>query len=585
MDITPRPMWVRTFLLLSVLALLHGCNDGSSEQPAQEGEPLAEEETPLATSDATRLDPSFSTTHFTGALNCALCHDEVPAEGANLDFVIDWSGTIMAHAAHDPLWQAKVASEVARSPAMAPAIEAKCASCHTPMAHTENVFEARDTRLLASSGGVLSADHPLHNVAMQGVSCTVCHQFQDEDLGDPASQSGGYTIADRRGTDRLLFGPLESPLTRPMQRRIGFTPVHGPHMQGSALCATCHNLKTTVLDPATGRPVEPTREFPEQQVYTEWEYSAFGEGGPEEQSCQQCHMPTRAGDNPVTNRPPAAGTHPEVSRHAFVGGNTYMLALLRANREELGLTASEDALTNALRRTEVQLVEDTAALSIGSIEQTDGLVFEVTVANLTGHKLPTSFPSHRLWLHVRVLDETGNPLWESGAPRADGRITGADGDDNPSSGEYEPHRDRISEGDQVAIWETVMETYRGNVTQTLMHAAGYAKDNRIPPRGMGPSSPGDWSHLPAEIRPAGDAVTDADFGNGTDTVTYDLPALEGRPSRIEATLHYQSVSAPFRADLLEGTGSNRPEVLHFEELDADSQRRFEPIATTSRALQ
>ena len=584
MDAHLRTRPARALLLLALLILLVGC--GNEEADEGSGNTTAESDTsrPDPGISATRLDPAFSTAHFTGALNCALCHDEVPAEGANLNFVTDWSGTIMAHAAHDPLWQAKVASEAARSPALAPAIEEKCASCHTPMAYTENIFANRGTPLLASSGGVLAEDHPLHNAAMQGVSCTLCHQSQNADLDDPASRSGGYTIAEDQMTDRVLFGPIESPLTRPMERRVGFTPVHGPHMQGSALCATCHNLKTTVLDPATGRPVEPERKFPEQQVYTEWEHSAFREGGPDERSCQQCHLPARAGDNPVTNRPRSAGTHPEVSRHAFVGGNTYMLALLRANREEMGLTASEAALTDALKRTELQLQEYTAELSIEDVDDANRLAFDVTVTNRTGHKLPTSFPSRRLWLHVRILGDAGDLLWESGAPRADGRITGSNSDDNMGTGNYEPHRDRITEEGQVAIWETVMETYKGNVTQTLLHAAAYAKDNRIPPRGMVPSAPGDWSNLPAEIRPAGEAVDDEDFGNGTDTVTYELPVLEHRPARIEATLHYQTVSAPFRADLLRGIGSDRAEVRRFEELDTDSERRYEPIVTTSRIL-
>ena len=64
-----------------------------------------------------------------------MCHEGLAdAAGKDVSITTDWRSTMMANAAKDPVWQAKVASETARTPALKDVIEKKCAKCHTPMA-------------------------------------------------------------------------------------------------------------------------------------------------------------------------------------------------------------------------------------------------------------------------------------------------------------------------------------------------------------------------------------------------------------------------------------------------------------------
>ena len=66
---------------------------------------------------------------------------------------------------------------------------------------------------------------------------------------------------------------------------------------------------------------------------------------------------------------------------------------------------------------------------------------DVVVRNLTGHKLPTGYPSRRVWLHVTVRDAAGAVVFESGAVEPTGAIAGNDNDADRER--VEPHYDEI----------------------------------------------------------------------------------------------------------------------------------------------
>ncbi len=57
---------------------------------------------------------TFETTDFSGSGVCAFCHSRLSDEDGN-DVSNDahWRSTMMANAAKDPLWQAKISAEVA----------------------------------------------------------------------------------------------------------------------------------------------------------------------------------------------------------------------------------------------------------------------------------------------------------------------------------------------------------------------------------------------------------------------------------------------------------------------------------------
>ena len=67
-------------------------------------------------------------------------------------------------------------------------------------------------------------------------------------------------------------------------------------------------------------------EFPEQTPYTEWQYSTFGASN---QSCQGCHMPQAQGGVKISITPPDLPEREPFFQHFFVGGNAFMLHILR----------------------------------------------------------------------------------------------------------------------------------------------------------------------------------------------------------------------------------------------------------------
>jgi hypothetical protein len=69
------------------------------------------------------------------------------------------------------------------------------------------------------------------------------------------------------------------------------------------------------------------------------------------------------------------------------------------------------------------------------------LTAQVAVSNLSGHKFPTAYPSRRAWLHVTVRDGAGATVFESGAFRPDGSVSGNDMDEDALR--FEPHHGLI----------------------------------------------------------------------------------------------------------------------------------------------
>jgi hypothetical protein len=480
---------------------------------------------------------TFTTADFSGSGVCATCHTGL-TDGAGRDVSIDsqWRPTMMANAAKDPLWQAKVSSEVERHPALAAVIEEKCSRCHMGMARYQAIVNGAPVAVLGS--GFLAPANALHAAAMDGVSCTLCHQIQAAGLGTDETFTGMYWIdTSTSSPNRLAYGQYASPFQNPMRMMSGFTPVAGAHVTDSALCGACHTLFTPAVR-ADGT-LLPT-EFPEQTTYLEWER------GSREQSCQGCHMPVADGSVVISNRPMMLAARSAFGDHVFAGANRQMLALLGSNSAALGLTAKPEHLAASLAATSEQLESRTAALALDSTEWDSSsrrLAFTVEVENKSGHKFPSGIPARRAWLHVTVADAGGTVVFESGRPADDGSIEGCAADANPAV--FEPHHDVISSPEEVQIYESVMADSDGHVTQTLLRAAAYAKDNRLLPPGFDK-----LAAASTDVAVVGGAAFDDDFTEGRDRVTYALNVPPGTGSvTVTAELLYQSVSHPFAADL------------------------------------
>ncbi|HET7694450.1 MAG TPA: hypothetical protein VFK57_01980 [Vicinamibacterales bacterium] len=495
------------------------------------------------------------------------------ASGEDLSIGVAWRATMMANSSRDPYWQASVRRETIDHPRAAHEIEDECSTCHMPMSHTAARAAGTPASVFAhlpqaARPGAAQPD-ALSRLAQDGVSCTLCHQITPGNFGSPGSFSGGFTIDTKTPAEaRPLFGPFtpDPALQKVMHSATGFRQTEGAHVRQSELCATCHTLYTTARD----RAGQAVGRFPEQVPFQEWQHSIYVESA----SCQTCHMPAIAGEAPIASvlGQPRAGAR----KHSFVGGNFFVLAMLNRFRDALGVEALPAELEQASASTLAHLEESTARLTIDRAAS-DGrqLTVDVSIANLSGHKLPTAYPSRRAWIRLIVRDGSGRTVFSSGALRPSGAIEGNANDEQPAA--FEPHYREIRRGDQVQIYESILADGAGAITTSLISALRYAKDNRLLPKGF------DKHTAHADIAVHGDARDDADFTSGGDRVRYAVDlAGASAPFTVEAALLFQPIG--FRwADNLRGYPADEPSrfVRYF---DAMSSQSAAPLATASATV-
>jgi hypothetical protein len=488
---------------------------------------------------------------------CVACHNGMRgAHGADHSIGIDWRTSLMANSARDPYFLASVRREAIDHPGAQAAIEDECATCHMPM--------ARYTAKQAGRLGTVFEHLPLstltdaNRAAADGVSCSICHQIAAQGLGAAETFNGGFNIAGRDANGaHAEFGPwdIDPALARIMRSSTeGFQPQRGDHIRKSELCASCHTLITQALG-ADGKPDGGS--LPEQVPYQEWLHSAYRD----ERSCQSCHMPAVGVPAPITR---VLGANREgVARHEFVGANFLMQRIFAGHHDELGSAALPHEMAAAAERTVRYLQSDAARVTVGAPQLAGGrLATDIDVVNLGGHKLPTAYPARRAWLHLTVRDRSGRRLFESGALNADGSIVGNDNDADATK--YEPHYSEIRAPGEVEIYESILRTRGGTLTTGLLAASGYAKDNRLLPRGF------DKATAAAEIAVHGAAERDAGFAGGGHRLRLSVDVGAGEaPFTIEAELWYQPIGYRW--------------AHNFDSYEATEPRRFTALYAQSAA--
>jgi hypothetical protein len=475
--------------------------------------------------------------------NCMACHNGLAtAKGEDVSIGFDWRGAMMAHAARDPYWQASVRREVREHAPASAAIEQECSLCHMPMATLQARVEGRMGEVFANLGP--KAPKARAALAQDGVSCSVCHQIEPDKLGTKESFVGGFVIDLSGKLPRKAMGRYEikPAVARVMASATNFLPAAAKHIESSELCATCHTLITDALGP-DGKTIG---RLPEQVPYLEWLASAYRDNA----SCASCHM-TRLRD-PMRIANLLAEPRPNFARHEFLGGNFLVPAMLKL----LGGTmpALPQDLDRAVFRSRAHLAQDTARVALGEVQLHDSVLSsQITVENLTGHKLPTAYPSRRVWLHVTVKDSNGKAIFESGAIAADGKIAGNANDEDPLR--FEPHHLLIEQPDQVQIYEAILGDSAGRVTTGLLHATGYLKDDRLLPAGF------DKQKAAADVAVHGEALADEDFADGGDRVRLRVAVGSAKaPFKVEAELLFQPIGYRW-AENLRGVDAPEPRVF------------------------
>lgn len=534
-----------TVLLIAISTFLETSTDRQ--------QPVTESQIRLVSVDTDKVDHSV----FTHSNECALCHDGSPnstalkdKKGRSVAPHDLWKASMMANSSKDPFWRAVVSAEVQSTPSLKGAIEEKCTRCHAPMAAPAP--KSPDGELLS----YLQANDHRAELGMDGVSCTVCHQILPKGLGTKETFTGKFHI----NKERKIFGPHKEPFTRPMEHHVEYTPTYSNHMLESKLCSSCHTVDTHPVDEKGNSTSNGL--FHEQSTYLEWRNSAFNneskDGKGHGRTCQDCHMPkTDVDGNPIITSiahnpggwdfPPIDPRKP-VGRHIFLGGNTLLKKILRDNAKELGVSVPKEAFDLSIKQSREFLRKQTAQVRIKKARAKDGFgSFNVSVRNFSGHKLPTAYPSRRVWVRVVVKDSDGKVVFRSGAFDAKGRLVDRNGDvleSEKAGGPVQPHFKAIRKETEVMVYQSVMADAEGKPTFVLLRAAGYLKDNRLLPHG--------WKkdHADAKATKSVGTEKDPSFLAGNDIVNYQFPAGPGR-YEVEAALFYQVISPRYANELFE----------------------------------
>jgi hypothetical protein len=130
-----------------------------------------------------------------------------------------------------------------------------------------------------------------------------------------------------------------------------------------------------------------------------------------------------------------------------------------------------------------------------------------------------------------VFSTNGSRIFESGGWDENGKILRV-------VGSFEPHRSRITRPEQAMIYQAVMADSAGVATTSLLRAASYLKDNRIPPSGFDPA---------ADPRIASVATSgDAGFRPGEHRLQYEIAlACRADPVRVHVEAVYQSIDPTY----------------------------------------
>lgn len=501
-------------------------------------------------------------TYFVTAAKCAGCHGHdmngmsmVDSEGNDINVVDDWRSTMMANAARDPFFQAKMEHEGLANPMHKEAIEHSCLKCHAPLA----VFEEK----MLGNPPFTMANLDTSVMAHDGISCLACHMQNPE-------AAGNFFSGDLHYDSALVWGPYTDEQINPaiMQYFVGYTPDLGEHILDGRVCAGCHTAINQPFD-LEGNPTGTS--FYEQTLWQEYKNSVYYGS---EQNCRSCHMPRIEDQVTLALDYVYLGGQSPFGKHHLTGGGTFMLKMMKGLIDSLNIPATPEQFDSTIARS-VAMHAEAVEMDLQVDVANDTLYVDVALTNITGHKFPGGFPNRRAFVQLLALTPHGDTLFNSGAWDDTYEVVGHDP-------EYEPHHNVIRQEDQVQIYEFVMGDVNHDVTTTLLHAVHRLKDNRLVPIGFTTEHA---SYDTAAI--AGLALVDPDFnrdafgdqGTGSDVVHYHvtLTGYEG-DMEVKAKLWFQQVPPRWNQSMFAHEG---PRINAFRTLFQQADNSPELIVADS----
>ena len=533
-----RPKGVRVFTSLAAAVIAAGL-----------GETLRAQQTQIPSTVQDFFEPGTQEMTLndilSGPNSCRQCH-EFEFDGNDNEVVPpwdNWSTSVMAQAARDPIWHAALA--IANQDAAFGGDA--CIRCHAPNAWLGGRSVPTDGSAFNNLGD------------KDGVSCNFCHRLVDpvSHVGNPVEDgpiltalSNAGLLPSQPGNARYVVDPDDTrrgPLDDVQINFHGVPILVSPFHRTGQLCGTCHDVSNAMYTRQTNgtyvlnanNAAHPTGNsydmMPEQRTYSEWLNSAFASGGvffPDHRfggdhptyimrSCQDCHMPKHFGGlctfwdpEPGSKIPP----RPDIAEHSFIGANTWILGAVYDQYGQAGSNLTPEKVALALQRTTNFL----RAASDMQLSQIAGDL-KVRIINWSGHKLPTGYPEgRRIWLNVKFYDIADQLIAERGR--------------------YEPVSAVLTTGD-TKVYEARFGMDAATAAATNL-PAGMSfhlalnnvplKDNRIPPKGFTNSAF-------AAIQAAPIGATYADQQHWDDTVF----AIPTGAARAVVTLYYQTSSKEY----------------------------------------
>ena len=299
--------------------------------------------TPCAQAASKNLDEMMTgkvkSEQFASPQGCT-CHSELQNQ---------WADSMHAQSLDDPFYKmqtAQVEQDAGKD------VVKFCDTCHAPAA--------------VMSGNMKNVEA---NDALNGITCTVCHQVVAQTAKDPGNASLAYP---KGGPDGVLHAQIMDPKAAHQASGIKV-------YNSSEYCGACHN----VSHPANGLKLETT--------YDEWKESSFAKAGT---TCQNCHMASNASFKAPVEGQAAMGapTRKDIFSMTFVGAN-----VAQGNAE------LSSALLKKAAKVEISLPSDIVP---AGQEQ----VATVRVTNTgAGHSIPTGLTEVRnMWLVINAVDAKGN---------------------------------------------------------------------------------------------------------------------------------------------------------------------------------
>jgi len=413
--------------------------------------------------------PEDQVSQLQTANRCDNCHGGYdPA----VEPAYNWKGSVMAHAAGDPLFWATVAIAEQDFDGAGDL----CLRCHNPAGWLGGRSTPTDGTGLNSSNDV------------DGIECDLCHRLTDPladgSPGQPTGVqtppfvavtdgeahygSGQYVMHD--GNDKI--GPYSNAEARHGSMQSDF-------YRSSNLCGTCHDVSNPVvgdLAPGNGAqtPLDPgtfngdaTAEDPTsmaafnnppykygvvERTFSEHMASAFpttpvanyaslpadlqdgsiqaaydaavsasvasgdspanvnyADGTPRMYTCQSCHMPPVYGQGCNKNPP----NRKDLPLHDLSGGNLWMLDVMAYMDAQQTLLIGGGFDSAALAA--MTAGKDRALHTLQNAASLTVNSNTVRVTNLTGHKLISGYPEgRRMWLNIKWYNASGSLLREDG---------------------------------------------------------------------------------------------------------------------------------------------------------------------------